>query len=458
MSFPLYIRGNDVPYNNNLGRKKKERYVMKKNLVVMVVVWLICVSFAWSSELLPPYKYQLEPYQAWINAGYTTNYNCGPACNAMVIGCFLGKDISTALYSSPQNAQGVGCMTESRWLYCEANGLPGGYTNTDMEYNGSDRMIKVLNFVGLSTELVTGSNVTLERIKRAIDQKCLVICHVSPKEYYKCSLTSHWALAYNYDATSVVIHDPGYHSIQYKQIVNSQFVNALEHAGGGNDKIIIIVSNHNQPSVGHCQDNTICQPILDCYNTNGGLQTFGNPMAITFDGLSQPATVWPYWSCYLQVFNGGDLGECAIVYDYRASPAQAFVLQNKLWYYYQAHSGPFMLLDGNYLGGPVGPEVYATNNHNGHQMSVQRMAHGYLVYDPVTAFTDAVTDSSSFTIADVGGPDFTMAIIPGSTSQLVLTATALSCSTVQLAFNDVGASEYWVYQNGQYRLAIDSLI
>jgi len=214
------------------------------------------------------------------------------------------------------------------------------------------------------------------------------------------------------------------------------------------------ISQHNQPSIGRCQNNTICQPILDCYNSNGGLQTFGNPVSITFDGLSQPATVWPYWSCYFQVFNGGDLGECAIVYDYRASPNQAFAVQNKLWHYYQAHSGPFMLLDGNYLGGPVDREVYATNNHNGHQMSVQRMAHGYLVYDPVTAFTDAVTDSSSFTIADVGGPDFNMAIIPGPTSQLVLTATALSCSTVQLAFNDVGASEYWVYQNGQYRLAL----
>jgi hypothetical protein len=169
----------------------------------------------------------------------------------MVLQYFKGIDLSTALDSSPIEARVKQCFTEARWNYCESNGLVGGYRTKDSEVTGSDRMIKVLNYEGLQTKLVTGSSVTIQRIEQAINLGSLVICHVSPEEYYtQSSVNSHWALAYGYDDESIIIHDPGYINLAGYHVPRATFTTALQMANGGNDMILIIVSNVSPPSAG----------------------------------------------------------------------------------------------------------------------------------------------------------------------------------------------------------------
>src|SRR3989339_230796 len=205
---------------------------------------LLIVTFAVSIYVhagvlpAPVYKYQLEPYEAWNGI---INNNCGPAVNAMIINYFLGIDLSTAINSSPPEAQAIGCRTQARWAYCMANGLFGGYTNTDGEYNGSNRMVTVLNHVGLQTQVVTGSSVTLQRMEQAIDRGSLVICHVHAGYYKVGGYYTHFVLAYGYTADSIVINDPGYQTLHNYYISRADFQAALENANNGNDKLLIEV-------------------------------------------------------------------------------------------------------------------------------------------------------------------------------------------------------------------------
>jgi len=364
----------------------------------------------------------------------------------MVIGCFFGKDISTALYSSPQNAQGMRCMTEARWLYCEANGLAGGYTNTDMEYNGSDRMVKVLNFVGLSTELVTGSNVTLEKIKQAIDQKCLVICHVSPKEYYNCSVTSHWALAYSYDATSVVIHDPGYHSIQYKHITNSQFVSALENAGGGNDEILIIVSNPNNLAVGHWSNGILQPQIMACYTQFRSIvgEPYSNGGGVyVHDWHSQDESA----HVVIQDFKDNTTGLCyAIIYNPELQ--QAFLLKGGFRYYYMTS------VDGiKELGEPTSNEYpYSYYPYRNGAFETSQPMVTYVRQD--FAFDTSLMWRQGNEIVVMagagGGGDFHLAIVPGQNGVLTLRGWSLGETSIYLTVNDIGAAHYDVWQGSNW--------
>ncbi|PIR93518.1 hypothetical protein COT99_00260, partial [Candidatus Falkowbacteria bacterium CG10_big_fil_rev_8_21_14_0_10_43_10] len=221
----------------------------KRRSIALLIVVLFAGIIDVDAGILPApaYKYQLAPiYTDW--PGYT-NDNCGPAVNAMIINYFLGIDLSTAINSSPPEAQAIGCLSEARWKYCEAHGLSGGYRDRYDQTNGASRMTTVLNHVGLRSELVTGGNVTLSRIEQAIDRGSLVICHVDVEQYYPHDpaknqtrrAISHYVLAYGYTSTHIVIHDPGYQALYNYYVARSNFQKALENAAGGGYKQLIEV-------------------------------------------------------------------------------------------------------------------------------------------------------------------------------------------------------------------------
>ncbi|MDD2807605.1 MAG: hypothetical protein PHW95_03745 [Patescibacteria group bacterium] len=191
--------------------------------------------------------------------------------------------------------------------------------------------------------------------------------------------------------------------------------------------------------VGRNQDGSNCKEFLCCYHTNGDNIKIGCTVA----NLEVPFTdgrvsVWPNVSnCLFQMFSGGTLGECAILYDTVNSPNQAFVVHNQLWYFIKANTSVL-----GYLGGPVDQERYATDDYNGHQLAVQKMANGYLVYDTVYGYSDARGTLSA---------GFHYATIPGNGTSLNLYATAQSPTTVYLSGSAVtGTSYYRVYQDNQY--------
>src|SRR3989344_6298841 len=189
-------------------------------------------------------------------------------------------------------------------------------------------------------------------------------------------------------------------------------------------------------------DSAVSPLFVDCYGRNGGNQTFGQPVVRFIDGQNRPNTVWSWWRCFIQVFDGGELGECAIVFDPRAGVAKAFPIHGQLWQYYKAYGGPFLLVDNYYLGGPVTTEGYATDDATGHKLSAQRFAKGYLAYDTVTGqITVRTISSPGFGIDLAGGgyqegipfdsstltsDDLSMALIPGDGSVLNLLAYAKS--------------------------------
>ena len=188
--------------------------------------------------------------------------------------------------------------------------------------------------------------------------------------------------------------------------------------------------------------------IVDCYGRNGGRRTLGTPVSRTIAGVSHPATVWTdWWRCYTQIFDGGSLGECAIVYDFGSGINQAFPMHGQLWNYYKTHEGSQMLLGSTYIGGPVDSEQYATDNSTGHQLVVQEFANGYLTYDTVTGVSGGRPIP-----AGGGDPDFTIALVPppGPLPDLTLQAQALTPTSIQVWGNAMGQSFTEVYFNDSY--------
>ncbi|MDD2807603.1 MAG: CBM35 domain-containing protein [Patescibacteria group bacterium] len=178
--------------------------------------------------------------------------------------------------------------------------------------------------------------------------------------------------------------------------------------------------------------------IVSCFNDNGKASLVGEPVS---DNAS-PVAAHQWGSCWIQNFSGDSLNGCAIVYDSQHSQSKAFVIHGQLWDFYRAYGGPNIQMSSGTLGGPVEEEKYATDDYNGHQLAVQKMANGYLVYDTVYGYSDVRGTLSA---------GFHYATIPGNGTSLNLYANETSSTTVYLSGSAVtGTSYYRVYQDNQY--------
>jgi len=176
--------------------------------------------------------YQFDGYAVDPSHPASSNYNCGPACAAMVINYLKGKGITTTYHSLiSNNAPDVHCY--ARWLYCKANGHLEGFENTDWTYElnpplpgaTTPQILYALSVEGIQSHTLTGyacenDGTGIANIQNAIDQGKVCICLVAPM-YYREGLDyfSHRTTVYGYDDNYIYLNDPGYQSPPSGQVI-----------------------------------------------------------------------------------------------------------------------------------------------------------------------------------------------------------------------------------------------
>src|SRR3989344_2373415 len=84
--------------------------------------------------------------------------------------------------------------------------------------------------------------------------------------------------------------------------------------------------------VGRMSDGSFSEEIIEAYADHGGLQTFGTPVASLVPYSDGHVTEWPWLTgCLFQIFDGGALGDSAILYDQNAGVNEAFPMHGQLW-------------------------------------------------------------------------------------------------------------------------------
>ena len=209
-------------------------------ILFLICIGLMCISaqtFVMAIEVpKSPYypnsnidwwQYQFDGYRDY------TNHNCGPASSAMVINYLKGKGVTTTYYTVISSAYpDVHC--HARWDYCQANGHPNGYANTDWSTPGAttEQIISALSSENIQTHTFTGYDCCndgrgITNLQNAIDQGKVCICLVDPSYYRITDCHSHWVVAYGYDNNYIYLNDPGYHTGQGFQASKSDFADAL---------------------------------------------------------------------------------------------------------------------------------------------------------------------------------------------------------------------------------------
>lgn len=189
-------------------------------------------------------------------------------------------------------------------------------------------------------------------------------------------------------------------------------------------------------------DVNVSPAIIQAYNTHGKSINFGYPITTV---THQPnGRDWGNYFC--QIFNGGVLGECAIVYNPNSSNKTAYPVQNRFWQWYENNGGPnYVMPNGFPLGSPTANEYYWLES-NPNQTYVgpqarQDFENGYLYWDTANV---SVRSNISFQIA-------------GGTVPLTLTGWPVSNS--QVVFNiqngiDIGGNGWYaIFQDGVQMVA-----
>jgi hypothetical protein len=230
--------------------------LLRKTILGIALVFFVIGStlsssivFAQTSEIeVPRSPYYPQSNEDWWSyqfegAGYQSsleghdafsNTNCGPACTAMVINYLKGKGLTThceANRISPDYP--VYCY--ARWLYCQANGHPSGYANSDWSLPGAttQQIRYALSLEGIQSHTITGDECKndgtgINNVQSAIDQGKLCICLVAPM-YYRDVDTyfSHWTVVYGYDANYIFLNDPGYLTGKSYRASKTDFADAI---------------------------------------------------------------------------------------------------------------------------------------------------------------------------------------------------------------------------------------
>src|SRR3989344_185841 len=162
----------------------------------------------------------------------------------------------------------------------------------------------------------------------------------------------------------------------------------------------VIVDGNNWVCPGMTQAgwNSVVSPyFVQAYNNHGRANVFGQ--AFSDAGNPRYAHLWgEYW---IQNFNGGSLGECALMFDASQPVAskQTAPIHGALWNWFRYHNGPYyQFSDGTYLGCPIEPEQYANPGVNFDVY--QNTSNGYLFWDEWT-----VTANQGGTFHIAGGSD-----------------------------------------------------
>jgi len=408
-------------------KTQKGRCEMKRIFLVGSLVVLF-VTTAFGMELSVPFIAQSPPGN-WPPPEPST-HNCGPTSVLMTAAYYLG------FTPAPQHIKDLDDWTVFVGMFTSVNGYNGNNTNADQlvrlakEYYGFQSVTKY-----------NDGNSSIDLLRQSLGDGNPVI--VGVKIDMTTTKGGHFMVLIGMTDTNVIVHDPGHsenNGGKHESYPIPQFL-----ASWATQRYVAVVidgSAGRSTVLGQKANGSVAPEILAAYSHNGAQQTLGTPISSIVPYSDGCVNAWPPFNdCLFQTFAGGSLGNCAIMYDVQNSPGKAFVLHGQLWTYYKNHNGSNIIIAGSPIGGPIDQEKYATDNYNDHQLAVQQMANGWLVYDTVTGFCDAVSGNSGFRLAT----------IPGDGQTLTLLAYAQSSTSAYLTVNAItGASSYQTYQNGSY--------
>jgi len=174
-------------------------------------------------------------------------------------------------------------------------------------------------------------------------------------------------------------------------------------------------------------DPAVSPFIVQAYNDHGRAVSLGN----VYSDAGYPEQAHTWWNYWIQNFDGGDLGECCIMY--KPGALEAFSLHGRFWNKYRYNGGPDMDVgDGVKLGCPTSREFFI----NGVSIPTQQdFEGGYMIWDGV--------DVNVFNLAC-----FEIAL--GGYEDLIISAEAVSPfqAKISVQLDPYGAPFYRLIRNG----------
>ena len=344
-------------------------------------------AFAYGA-LNVPFKAQVPPPDS---GDWSQTKNCGPTSVLMVAAYHL-QFIPTS-----QHIKDLDDWMVVKGIITSVNNYNGDDTSGDdllriaKEYYGFQEVTKYnANDVNFLIQALSNGNPVIVGVNINLD----------------LNKAGHFMVLVGMTDTNVIVKDPGHADGADKSYPISTFL--ASWATQTYCSIIIDGSAGRSTITGQNTNGLVIAEILAAYHHYGAQQTFGNPVASLVPYSDGYVAEWPWLTgCLFQIFDGGALGDSAILYDQNAGVNEAFPMHGQLWDYYKAHDGPNLLIGNVHLGGPVDQERYATDESTGNQLVVQRMAHGYLVYDTVTGLSNARSSQNPGIVTISLTPSFT---------------------------------------------------
>lgn len=223
---------------------------------------------------------------------------------------------------------------------------------------------------------------------------------------------------------------------QWGSLLRQDFQYTFMTYSASNGFVLIDGTNWTCPGMTESGWNYSVSPyFVKAYNDHGRANAFGN--AYSDAGNSKKAHLWSQY--YIQNFQGGDLGECALTLDPSLPSAekQAAPIHGVMWNWFRYNGGPnYLLSNGQILGCPVEPEQYANEGVNFDLIQVT--SNGYMYWDEwnVTAETNGTVSGS---------------VLPGDGVSITYQVYALSQTQVFVNFSSInGAANYQIRLNGSY--------
>ena len=411
----------------------KTLQVVKSLTVLMLVIFTIA---SYGVELDVPFKAQVPP------GNWDFTKNCGPTSILMVAAYHLGFTPTEQYIKDLDD-----------WMVVE--GIIPSINSYNAHTTDGDDLVQIAQeYYGFQQVAKTNSSSISYLRQVLLDDNSVIVGVRLNMVNYVTNNNGHFMVLTgivddNGDGVDdkVFVNDPGHFETNgghHKDYPISTFL--ASWATQSYCSIIIDSSAGRSNIIAQKVDGSVNPEILAAYGRHGGQQAFGNPVSNLVPYSDGYVTEWSLFSdCLFQVFNGGVLGKCAIVYDTQNSPDEAFPMHGQIWQFYKANSGPTLLLAGNLrIGGPIESERYATDDHNGHQLVVQEMANGYMIYDTVDGFVDARLEQDGY---------FTFTLTP------TLSGWPMSDTQIYVSGNLItDAVRYTLYRNGQYIADLNSNI
>src|SRR3989338_355030 len=291
-------------------------------------------AFAYGA-LNVPFKAQVPPPDS---GDWSQTKNCGPTSVLMVAAYHL-QFIPTS-----QNIKDLDDWMVVKGIITSVNNYNGDDTSGDdllriaKEYYGFQEVTKYnANDVNFLIQALSNGNPVIVGVNINLD----------------LNKAGHFMVLIGMTDTNVIVKDPGHADGADKSYPISTFL--ASWATQTYCSIIIDGSAGRSTITGQNTNGLVIAEILAAYHHYGAQQTFGNPVASLVPYSDGYVAEWPWLTgCLFQIFDGGALGDSAILYDQNAGVNEAFPLHGAFWWYFWYYN----VLDGL----PISDEYRSGNN------------------------------------------------------------------------------------------------